>query len=100
MKLIFGGKKRGKLIVKLILLGGLVYALSILVGQRMLISNKRKNINDMKQKLSSEKIKVEEIKAEINAIDSSNKEYLESIAHKDLNLSKQGERVFLNIKGN
>lgn len=100
MKLIFGSKNRGKLVIKLILFAMLLYAVSLFISQRMLISNKQKKISEMKQQLSFQQDKIGEIKAELKAINSSDRKYLESIAHKDLNLSKRGERVFANIKGN
>lgn len=100
MKLVFGSKKRGKLFIKLILISFLVYAVSLIISQRVLISNKQKKLDELKNQLSIQEVKVGDIKAELDAIKSSDPKHLEDIAHKDLNFSRQEERVFINVKGN
>lgn len=100
MNLVFGSKKKGKFIVKLILLAAFLYATALFVSQRVLINNKQKKINEMKEKISVQEVKIGEIKSELDAINSSDGEYLEKIAHQEYKLSRKGERVFVNAKGN
>lgn len=100
MKLIFGSKKKGKFIIKLILFAGLVYVVALFISQRILISNKQKRIAEMQKKIAVQEVKIEEIKSELEAIDKSDDEYLEKIAHQELKFYKKGERIFVNTKGN
>ena len=100
MRLIFSSKKRGKLIIKMVLLLGLLYIISLFISQRTLISNKEKKIREMKDKISAQEIKISEIKSDLDAIKSSDPKYMENIAHKELKLLKRRERVFINAKGN
>ncbi len=100
MKLVFARKKRGKYLFKLALMSGLVYAAFIFANQRMLISNKKKQINEMKEKISLQEVKIAEIRSELDALDSDDAQYVERIARQELKLSKLGERVFVNAKGN
>ncbi len=100
MKLIFGSKRKGKLIINLILLGMLIYLIALFSGQQASILNKKKKIKSMKEKVAVQEVKIDKIKSELRAISSENSDDLEEIAHKDLNLLKQGQRVFVNVKGN
>lgn len=100
MKLIFGSKKSGKFIVKLILLGMLIYIIALFAGQRMFILNKQKKIKNIKDKIAVQEVKINEVKSQLDAISLGDYDSLEEVAHKDLNLLKQGQRVFVNVKGN
>ncbi len=100
MRFFISQKKNKKLVFKLAILGIVAYVAAVFVNQRLLILKKQKKIAEMESQLLSQEVKIIQIKSELEAIALSDPSYLETIAHKDLNLSKKGERVFINIKGN
>lgn len=100
MKLIFGSKKRGKLIINLILVGMIIYLIALFGGQRTFIADKKKKIESMREQIAVQEVMINEIRSDLQAISLENSISLEEIAHKDLNLLKPGERVFVNVKGN
>ena len=100
MKLLFNSKKKGKLILKIILLSVFIYFVALFVKQRMLIHGRQKKIQELKEQISVQEVKIGKVKSELEDISSSDLSRLKSIAHKDLNVCEPGERVFKTAKGN
>ncbi len=99
MRIVSKKKKRGKLVLKLVLLSFVLYVIALMVSQQMMVQDKKNKLDALNQKLTIQKMKNEEIK---KSLDSENEDDLQSIekaAREDLQLAKQGERIFINAAG-
>lgn len=100
MKVIKNKKQKGSLLLRLAVFSFAVYAAVALVNQQILISQKRQELNTIKQKIVIQQIKNEDIKHALQAGTNGNGDYIERVARESLNFAKPGERVFVNIAGN
>lgn len=100
MKLIFGSRRKGKLLIKLMVLSFFVYFISLLVSQRVTLSRRSADVEGLKKNLSVQEAKIGEVKSEIEDIKSGAPRYMEDFAHKNSKPYNSWERVFVNAKGN
>ena len=99
MRLIVKKKKRGKLILKLVLLSFVLYVIALLVSQQMMVQDKKNKLDALNQKLTIQKMKNEEIKKSLDSESENDLQSIEKAAREDLQLAKQGERIFINAAG-
>ena len=88
------------LILKIIVVAFVFYIVFILFNQQSQINNRKRNLEELTTKLQLQTIKNEELKKFSESMEEKNEEYVERIARESLDLSKKGERVFINISGN
>lgn len=99
MNLILGNKKRKRVIIRVLLLGLIMYAGYLIVNQQLQIKEKSDNISLLNQKLSTQKMKNEEIRKALESSDEADLEYIEKVARNNLHFAKRGERIFMNSAG-
>ena len=104
MKVIEKKINRPKLLIsiasKVIAVLFISYIAFSLVGQQFRIKSKRAELKLLNEKLSIQQIKNDELRRISDITNEANVEYIESIARESLGLSKQGEKVFVNVAGN
>lgn len=88
------------LILKIVVATFVFYIIFMLVNQQAQINNKKRDLDELTTKLQLQTIKNEELKKFSESTEGKNEEYIERIARESLDLSKKGERVFINISGN
>lgn len=98
MKLITKRKKKGKLILKLVLLGVVIYVISLLVSQQVLVQNKKNKLQQLHEQNVLQKIKNKELENSLVTDSDDNNERIERIA-RGLGYAKDGETVFEVAKG-
>ncbi|MDQ5983585.1 MAG: hypothetical protein RUMPE_00609 [Eubacteriales bacterium SKADARSKE-1] len=76
------------------------YIIFMLVNQQAQINSKKRDLEELTAKLQLQTMKNEELKEFSKSTEDKNEEYIERIARESLDLSKKGERVFINISGN
>lgn len=76
------------------------YTTFTLVNQQIQITQKRKKLEELSEQVKIQQIKNEKLNEIANSDFEDQKEYIERIARSDLELSKKGERVFVNVPGN
>ena len=99
MKLITKRKKKGKLILKLVLLALVIYVISLLVSQQMLVQNKRNKLQEINEQKALQKLKNKDLENALEEDSKDNNQYIERIA-RELGYVKEGEKVFEIAKGN
>ena len=99
MRVIKRKKQRGSLLLKLAIFAFAAYIVFALVNQQVQINEKSEQLADLKEQISVQDIKNEDIKHALNAGEEETKEYIERVAREDLDYAKPGERVFVNIAG-
>ena len=77
-----------------------LYTVAALVNQQVQITQKRQELEAIRQQIQIQEIKNEDIKHALTTGDSASKDYMERIARESLHMAKPGERVFVNIAGN
>lgn len=100
MKVIKNRKPKRSLLLRLAVFSFAVYATIALINQQILISQKRQELDAIKQKIAIQQMKNEDIKHALQAGANENSDYIERVARERLNFAKPGERVFVNIVGN
>lgn len=100
MKVIKNKKQKSSLLLRLAVFSFVLYAAVSLVNQQILISQKRQELDTIKQKIVVQEIKNEDMKHALQAGTNGNSDYIERVARESLNFAKPGERVFVNIAGN
>ena len=91
-------KYKGSFLLKFAVLCFAVFILVSLVGQQFQIMDKRQQLEDLQQKLSTQNARNEEIQ---NSLENSGgmAEYAERKARSELDYAKPGERVFIDMGG-
>ncbi len=91
-------KYKGSFLLKFAALCFAVFILVSLVGQQFQIMDKRQQLEDLQQKLSTQNARNEEIQ---NSLENSGgmAEYAERKARSELDYAKPGERVFIDMGG-
>ncbi|MCY1713171.1 FtsB family cell division protein [Caproiciproducens galactitolivorans] len=100
MKVIKNKKQKSSLLLRLAVFAFALYAAVSLVNQQILISQKRQELDTIKQKIVVQEIKNEDMKHALQTGTNGNSDYIERVARESLNFAKPGERVFVNIAGN
>ena len=92
------GKYKGSFLLKFAVLCFAVFILVSLVGQQFQIMDKRQQLEDLQQQLSTQNARNEEIQ---NSLENSGgmAEYAERKARSELDYAKPGERVFIDMGG-
>ena len=99
MRIVVKKKRRSKLVLKLALLSFVLYVIALLVSQQMMVQDKKNKLDALNQKLTIQKMKNEEIKKSLDSENENNLQSIEKSAREDLQLAKQGERIFINAIG-
>ncbi|MDD5952929.1 MAG: septum formation initiator family protein [Oscillospiraceae bacterium] len=101
MKVIEGKKKRskGKIILRIAIVAFLLYAVITFITQQVQIGQKESELTQLQQSLSVQNLKNAELKEALDAGLTKSNEYIERMARKNLDYSKPGERIFVNISG-
>ena len=91
-------KYKGSFLLKFAVLCFAVFILVSLVGQQFQIMDKRQQLEDLQQKLSTQNARNKEIQ---NSLENSGgmAEYAERTARSELDYAKPGERVFIDMGG-
>ena len=91
-------KYKGSFLLKFAVLCFAVFILVSLVGQQFQIMDKRQQLEDLQQKLSTQNARNKEIQ---NSLENSGgmAEYAERKARSELDYAKPGERVFIDMGG-
>ena len=91
-------KYKGSCLLKFAVLCFAVFILVSLVGQQFQIMDKRQQLEDLQQQLSTQNARNEEIQ---NSLENSGgmAEYAERKARSELDYAKPGERVFIDMGG-
>ena len=91
-------KYKGSFLLKFAVLCFGVFILVSLVGQQFQIMEKRQELEDLQQQLSTQNARNEEIQ---NSLENSGgmDEYAERKARSELEYAKPGERVFIDVGG-
>lgn len=91
-------KYKGSFLLKFAVLCFAVFILVSLVGQQFQIMEKRQELEDLQQQLSTQNARNEEIQ---NSLENSGgmDEYAERKARSELEYAKPGERVFIDMGG-
>ncbi len=91
-------KYKGSFLLKFAVLCFAVFILVSLVGQQFQIMEKRQELEDLQQQLSTQNARNEEIQ---NSLENSGgmDEYAERKARSELDYAKPGERVFIDMGG-
>lgn len=91
-------KYKGSFLLKFAVLCFAVFILVSLVGQQFQIMDKRQELEDLQQQLSTQNARNEEIQ---NSLENSGgmAEYAERKARSELDYAKPGERVFIDMGG-
>ena len=91
-------KYKGSFLLKFAVLCFAVFILVSLVGQQFQIMDKRQELEDLQQQLSTQNARNEEIQ---NSLENSGgmAEYAERKARRELDYAKPGERVFIDMGG-
>ena len=91
-------KYKGSFLLKFAVLCFAVFILVSLVGQQFQIMEKRQELEDLQQQISTQNARNEEIQ---NSLENSGgmDEYAERKARSELEYAKPGERVFIDVGG-
>ena len=91
-------KYKGSFLLKFAVLCFAVFILVSLVGQQFQIMDKRQQLEDLQQQLSTQNARNKEIQ---NSLENSGgmAEYAERKARSELDYAKPGERVFVDVGG-
>lgn len=91
-------KYKGSFLLKFAVFCFAVFILVSLVGQQFQIMDKRQQLEDLQQQLSTQNARNEEIQ---NSLENSGgmAEYAERKARSELDYAKPGERVFIDMGG-
>lgn len=93
-------KKRKFKIFHVFVLGLVGYTAFTLINQQVQINKKRKELESLSEQIEIQKIKNNQISEIAKSDFEDQQDYVERTARSDLDLSKRGERVFVNISGN
>lgn len=93
-------KKRKFKIFHVFVLGLVGYTTFTLINQQIQIDKKKKELENLSEQIEIQKIKNDQISEFANSDFEDQREYVERTARSDLDLSKKGEKVFVNISGN
>ncbi len=76
-----------------------LYTVVMLINQYSQLKEKKAKLDEINSKIAVQKLKNDELLKIANATDEECTGYIEKVARENLNLSKKGERVFINVLG-
>ena len=100
MRVLKAKKEKKSFLLRFAILVFAVYAAVALVNQQMQISEKRRQLAQLKQEIRIQEIKNDDLKHALNSGENASPDYIERVAREGLDYAKPGERVFVNIAGN
>ena len=100
MRVLKAKKEKKSFLLRFAILVFAVYAAVALVNQQMQISEKKRQLADLKQQIKIQEIKNEDLKHSLSSGSGVSDEYIERVVREGLDYAKPGERVFVNIAGN
>ena len=85
---------KGSLLLKVAVFCFACFMVTMLVGQQISISQKKDELQQLKNELK------DELRYDLNEENADNTDYAEKVARRELDYVKPGERVFYNVGGN
>lgn len=82
------------------MLGVTCYVTVALVNQQAQIDQKKKKLDELKEQVAIQQMKNDQLRSIADSDPDEHNDYIERMARSSLDLSKKGERVFVNISGN
>ena len=100
MRVIKQKKRKKSILLRLAVLAFIAYIVVTLVNQQVQISEKKAQLQSMKEQIRVQEIENEDLKRVSDSDYAQNEDYIERVAREKLDYVKPGERVFINISGN
>ena len=100
MKLLKKKVKLLPMVFKLSVVAIIFYFVFMLFNQQLQINDKKSKLEQLTEKLQSQEIANSKLRDFEGPEGETNKDYIERVARENLDLSKKGERVFINVSGN
>lgn len=100
MKLLKKKVKLLPLVFKLSVVAIIFYFVFMLFNQQLQINDKKRKLEQLTEKLQNQEMANSKLRDFEGADGETNKDYIERVARENLDLSKKGERVFINVSGN
>ncbi len=100
MKLLKKKVKLLPMVFKLSVVAIIFYFVFMLFNQQLQINDKKRKLEQLTEKLQSQEIANSKLRDFEGSEGETNKDYIERVARENLDLSKKGERVFINVSGN
>ena len=91
---------KGSLLLKVAVLCFSCFMVTMLVGQQISISQKKDELQQLKNELKEQQVVNDELRYDLNEENADNTDYAEKVARRELDYVKPGERVFYNVGGN
>ena len=91
---------KGSLLVKVAVFCFACSMVTMLVGQPISISQKKDELQQLKNELKEQQVVNDELRYDLNEENADNTDYAEKVARRELDYVKPGERVFYNVGGN
>lgn len=88
---------KGSLLLKVAVFCFACFMVTMLVGQQISISQKKDELQQLKNELKEQQVVNDELRYDLNE---ENTDYAEKVARRELDYVKPGERVFYNVGGN
>lgn len=70
-----------------------------LVNQQIQIDQKKKKIHELSEEIKIQQMKNDQLRSISNSDSEEQKKYIERVARSNLDFSKKGERIFVNVSG-
>lgn len=86
-------------LISLVAVAFVIYSVVSIVGLQGQIRERRAELDSIKDEITVQEIKNEEMNKMYNLSGDERSEYIERIARDDLDYVKEGERVFVNVSG-
>ena len=100
MKLLKKKVKLLPLVFKLSVVAIIFYFVFMLFNQQLQINDKKRKLEQLTEKLQSQEMANSKLRDFGGADGQTNEDCIECVARENLDLSKKGERVFINVSGN
>ncbi|WP_101696464.1 FtsB family cell division protein [Clostridium minihomine] len=100
MKVLKTKKQKKSFLLRFAIFSFAAYITVALINQQIQISEKKRQLEELKQQIQIQEIKNEDLKHSLASGDTVDEEYIERVAREGLDYAKPGERVFVNIAGN
>ena len=91
---------KGSLLLKVAVFCFTCFMVTMLVGQQISISQKKDELQQLKNELKEQQVVNDELRYDLNEENADNTDYAEKVARRELDYVKPGERVFYNVGGN
>ena len=91
---------KGSLLLKVAVFCFASFMVTMLVGQKISISQKKDELQQLKNELKEQQVVNDELRYDLNEENADNTDYAEKVARRELDYVKPGERVFYNVGGN